>query len=411
MEAVMRRVELLLDQRRFSEARGMLMQGLAEDPEQPLLNAFLAYCLRMEDRDSEALEPARRAVSRAPEWPFVHYVLALVYEGMGQKKQALEAIDHAIQLDSRDPNHFGFRAALLFQTRQWDAAIEASERGLAIDPEHPQCRGILTAAKNQLGRHDEVAHLVDESLRNDPENAFAFANKGWSCLRQGDAKEAIRHFKEALRLEPELEWARQGALEALKARNPLYRGLLAFFFKMGSLPARAQFGVMIGLFVLYRIVHAVGENYPHLQPYATPLVIGYLIFCYATWVGMNLANCALLFHPFGRLAMTGTEKRNALVLAAVLLAGVACVATGMARNHLATDGPVGLGALLIMATLPLVGAQNATTPKGKQIAMGMTAAILGLGLLGVFLYLPLYAAALLLWIAYIWAVGHYVARN
>ena len=80
MEAVMRRVELLLDQRRFGEARQMLMQGLADDPEQPLLNAFLAYCLRMEDRDEEALAPAQRALSHAPEWPFVHYVLALVYE-------------------------------------------------------------------------------------------------------------------------------------------------------------------------------------------------------------------------------------------------------------------------------------------------------------------------------------------
>ena len=66
MEAVMRRVELLLDQRRFAEARAMIMQGLAQDPDQPYFNAFLAYCLRMEDRDKEALEPARRAASNAP---------------------------------------------------------------------------------------------------------------------------------------------------------------------------------------------------------------------------------------------------------------------------------------------------------------------------------------------------------
>lgn len=408
MEGVMRRVELLLDQRRFAEARSMLMQGLADDPEQPLLNAFLAYCLRMEDRDEEALEPAQRALSHAPEWPFVHYVLALVYEGLGKPKQALECIAQAIQLDPRDPSHFGLQAAILFQTRQWHEAIEATERGLAIDPEHAQCRGILTAAMNQLGKHEDVAHLVDESLRKNPENAFAFANKGWSCLRQGDPKEAIRHFQEALRLEPELEWARQGALESLKARNFVYRWLLAFFFKMGTLPPQAQFGVMIGLFLVFRLVRSIGQSNPELQPYVTPLVVAYIAFCYATWVGMNLANCFLLFHPFGRLAMTREEKRNALVLAGVLIAGATCLITGLMQNSLETAG---VGAILIMGTLPLVGMQNATTPRGARTGLGMTAAIVVLGILGVFVYPPLYAVALLLWVAYIWVIGHYVARN
>jgi tetratricopeptide (TPR) repeat protein len=408
MEAVMRRVELLLDQRRFAEARSMLMQGLAEDPEHPLLNAFLAYCLRMEDRDQEALEPAQRAVSRAPEWPFVHYVLALVYEGLGKPKLALECVAHAISLDPHDASLFGLQAAILFQTRKWHEAIASSERGLAIDPEHAQCRGILTAAKNQLGRHDEVEHLVNESLRKNPENAFAFANKGWSCLRQGEPKEAIRHFKEALRLEPELEWARQGALESLKARNFLYRWLLAFFFKMGALPPQAQFGIMIGLFLLYRFVGAIGKNNPELHPYVTPLLIGYLAFCYATWVGMNLANCFLLFHPFGRLAMTREEKRNALVLAGVLAAGASLLAIGLTRDIRHSDE---LGAILIMATLPLVGMQNATTAKGKRLGLGMLTAILGLGVLGVFVLPALYNVALVLWIIYIWGVGHYLARN
>jgi tetratricopeptide (TPR) repeat protein len=408
MEAVMRRVELLLDQRRFSEARAMIMQGLAQDPDQPYFNAFLAYCLRMEDRDKEALEPARRAASTAPEWPFVHYVLALVHEGLGQPKLALECIARAIQLDPMNPSHHGLQATILFQTRKWQEAIAACELGLAIDPEHAQCRGILTAAKNQLGQHEDVDHLVSESLRLNPENAFAFANKGWSCLRQGDPKEAIRHFKEALRLEPELEWARQGALESLKARNFAYRWLLAFFFKMGSLPQAAQTGIIIGLFVLYHLVRAVGESNPGLQPYVTPLVIAYLLFCYATWVGASLANCFLLFHPFGRLAMTRGEKQNAIVLAAVLMGGLACVNVGLFQDNFQF---LGLGGLLIMITLPLVGTQNAGTPKGRNIGLFMTAAIFVFGLLGIFVAQHLTAVALILWIAYIWGIGHYVTRN
>lgn len=408
MEAVMRRIELLLDQRRFSEARNMIMQGLAGEPDHPYLNAFLAYCLRMEDREKEALEPARRAISHAPEWPFVHYVLALVQEGLGQPKLALEALDEAIRLDPTNPSHFGLQAAILFQTRRWREAVAACERGLAIDPEHTQCRGILTATKNQLGEHAEVEHLVNESLRLDPEDGYAFANKGWSCLRQGDPKEAIRHFKEALRLEPELEWARLGALESLKARSLPYRLLLAFFFKIGALPQQAQIAVIFGLFILYRIVRAVGQEYPDLQPWLAPLVVGYLLFSYATWVGSSLANCFLLFHPFGRLAMTGQEKQNAVVLAATLLAGLAGISIG-----LGTEAPyfMEIGIILVMATLPLVGTQSAGTPRGRAIGLAMTGAILGAGILGTLFYMPLYGVALLLWVLYVWVVGHYVTRN
>lgn len=408
MEDVMRRVEFLLDQQRFAEARGMLMQGLASDPEQPILNAFLGYCLRMEGRAKEGLAPAQHAVGRAPDWPFVHYVLALVYEGLENRKKALESIDIAIGLDPQDPNYHGLKAVLLFQGQKWHQAIESAEQGLKSNPEHGQCRGILTAAKNQLGQHADVEHLVDESLRNDPENAFAFANKGWSCLRQGDPKEAIRHFKEALRLEPELEWARVGALEALKARNIFYRGLLAFFFKVGALPQGAQFGIMIGLFLVFRVTRSIGESNPELQPFVTPLVVAYLTFAYATWLGSSLGNCMLLFHPFGRLAMTQKEKRNAWVLGAMVTLGIAATIGG-AMGPLSPFELVGI--LVLMSTLPLVGAQNATTQKGFRIAAGMTAAILGLGILGIFLLPRLFDVAMILWVAYVWVIGQYVTRN
>ncbi len=408
MEAVMRRVELLLDQQRFSEARGMVMQGLAQAPEDAVLNAFLGYCLRMESRAKEALAPAQLAVSREPEWPFVHYVMALVYEGLDKPTKALESLDVAIALDPHDANYHGLKSAILFQRKKWHLAIEAAEQGLQSDPEHGQCRSILTAAKNQLGQHAEVAHLVDETLRLDPQDGFAFANKGWSYLRQGEPKEAILHFKEALRLEPDLEWARLGALEALKARNVFYRGLLAFFFKMGALPSGAQFGIMIGLFLLYRFARSVGESNPQLQPFITPLLIGYLVFAYATWLGTSLANCALLFHPFGRMAMTKKEKRDAYVLGATVLVGLTCVFSGLYSD---LGVFLALGVLLLLSTLPLVGTQNANTQKGFRLGLGMTAAILIFGLLGIFVVPHLFGVAMILWLAYVWVIGQYVTRN
>lgn len=408
MEGVLSRIELLLDQQRYAEARGMLMTQLAEAPGEPTLNALLSYCLHCEDRNQEALDPAKRAVAEAPEWPFAFHVLALAYKGLEKHKDAHDAIDRAIALDPHDATLHAIRAALHLEKSKWQDAIDAAKVGLRMDPEHSGCLNILTAANNQLGRHDEVEELLGEALRLNPLDPNALANKGWSHLRQGDPSEAMRHFKEALRIAPGHNGARIGALEALKARNFFYRGLLAFFFKLGTFSPGTQFGILVGLFIAYRLIRSIGEKNPQLQPFVLPLVIAYIAFAYATWVGVYLANCFLLLHPFGRLAMTRKEKQNAALLGGVLTAGVVAIAGWAYTENLSLQL---LGILLIISTLPLVGAQNADSRRAKTIGWSVFGLILGLGLIGIYVVPQVYVAAMVLFIAYVWFIGHYVGRN
>ena len=42
--------------------------------------------------------------------------------------------------------------------------------------------------------------------------------KAWALIEQGEHEQAMEHFREALRLNPQLDWARQGIVEAMKAR-------------------------------------------------------------------------------------------------------------------------------------------------------------------------------------------------
>ncbi len=49
---------------------------------------------------------------------------------------------------------------------------------------------------------------LGSALANDPENALTHANQGWALLHRGDHERALEHFREALRIDPELEWAR-----------------------------------------------------------------------------------------------------------------------------------------------------------------------------------------------------------
>ena len=114
----------------------------------------------------------------------------------------------------------------------------------------------------RLGRKSEAVDTVNYALERDPESGFSHANQGWNCLHQNNPKQALDHFREALRLDPELEYAREGMVEALKARNPVYRAMLSYFLWMGRLSDRYQWGIVIGIYFGSRVLLNFARTYP-----------------------------------------------------------------------------------------------------------------------------------------------------
>ena len=85
----------------------------------------------------------------------------------------------------------------------------------------------LTLLSKDNAGYQNLVKLV--SLAHDPENPYTHQARGFALLQQGDAKGALVHFQEALRRDPQSRGARAGLVEALKAQNPLYRVVLAWF--------------------------------------------------------------------------------------------------------------------------------------------------------------------------------------
>ena len=69
---------------------------------------------------------------------------------------------------------------------------------------------------------------------------------GWTLLHDGDPRKAMGHFREALRLDPGMEWARAGIVEAMKARSLIYRIFLSYFLFMNRLSGNAQWATVCG---------------------------------------------------------------------------------------------------------------------------------------------------------------------
>jgi tetratricopeptide (TPR) repeat protein len=365
------RALLLYNQSRYELAEREVRQSLSDDPDHPVAHAVLAFCLAGRKQFDEARQEAERAVALAPWFPFVHYARAKVLYQQDRLPEAEDALAEAIRLDPGDPDQFALRASIQFDRRRWDDALASAEQGLAIDPDHVNCANLRAMALVKLGRKAEAGATIEGALAKDPENALTHANQGWTLLHQGDHKKALEHFREALRIDPELEWARVGIVEALKARHLLYRVMLRYFLWMSTLSRQVQWAVVLGILFGPRLLSSLAESVPAAAPAIIPLAVGLVGFAYLTWVADPLFNLLLRVNRFGRYALSRDQVVASNWVGACLVGGlVAAVAFVPLSRDLALIG-LAYFALLI---LPL--AATFRCPGGwRRWAMGLYTAL------------------------------------
>jgi tetratricopeptide (TPR) repeat protein len=342
------RALVLFDQSRHELAEGELRQELAAEPENAMAHALLGLCLSERNEYQEATREAETAITLMPDLPYAHYALAVILSERDRPDEAEAAIQEAIRLSPEDADYYGLLAAIRLDQRHWQPALEAAEQGLECEPEHVGCNNYRAMALVKLGRRQEAGATIETALAHDPENALSHANQGWTLLESGNVVKAMEHFREALRLEPGHEWARQGILEALKARHIVYRLMLWYFLWMAKLSEKAQWAVIIGGYIGYRVLGEVADARPELAPWLWPLLIAYLVFVFLTWTAQPLFDLLLRLNRFGRLVLSREEIVasnwvGACVLAALIALGIYLAAGGL----VALFSAIFLGLLII----------------------------------------------------------------
>lgn len=314
-----RRGQLLYAQSRHAQAIAEFKQHLVQYPDDAVSHGFLALCLSAERDYAAATEHAETAVHLAPDSGFSHYVLASVLDDRRRLKEAQSAIEEAIRLDPDDSDNFALAASIQFQQSRWAEARKLAEEGLALDPEDVACANLRAMSLTKLGQRAAAGSVIETALMRDPENSFTHANQGWTLLDQGQPVKAMEHFREALRLNPELKWAREGIVEAMKARNIVYRLLLGYFLWMAKLSPRAQWGIVITGFFGYQLVGGLAASNPKVATVATPILIAYLVFVWSTWIASPLFNLLLRIDKIGRLALSPDQTAGANCVGGMLL--------------------------------------------------------------------------------------------
>jgi tetratricopeptide (TPR) repeat protein len=366
---------LLFEQGRYDHAETEARRVLTLDPDDAHAHALLGLCLLRKEDWPGALREVDEAVRLAPLTPYVHYVAGHVMLAAHRHDAAMREATAAVQLDPNEPAHHALIAKIHLDLRRWPQALEAAEAGLALDPEHVECNNVRGMALVKLGRRGEAEAALRDTLALDPEDAFTHANRGWSLLHERKPKEAMEHFREALRIDPTLDWARAGIVEALKARNFVYRWMLAYFLFMSRLSSQAQWGIVLGGFFGYQLVGNVARSNPGLKPFLQPLIVAYVVFAVLTWLAYPLFNLLLRVSKMGRLALSAEQVRAANWIGGTLLLALVCLGL-----HFATGALVFFDAAMMVGllTLPLSGTFAVPNGWPRWVMAGVVAALVAL---------------------------------
>jgi tetratricopeptide (TPR) repeat protein len=363
--------------RRYTEAEAAYKEALSRDPENDFaLHQLAIVQWQQGNRTKEALQTIQQAIRVAPNESEHHALAALLHGEAEAPKAGLPHAEEAVRLDPTSPFAFFVKAQLLLHLRRLPEAEAAAREALSHDPNHSGAATVLSHALRLQGRTAENASQIAGMLERDPEDDDHHAAAGWNALQAGKYQDAQVHFREALRINPENEFAREGLIEAFRARSTVYRAYLRWALWMQSKSDKFQWAVIIGLYILSRSARSIftGPYWP-----IAALIAG-LYFLFVLWVHIakGVGNFMILSDSFARMALRRAEKLEAWVVGGFVALAVplGCLGAVIGSPMLLI-----LAGTLIAAAIPFAHTFTNRVPIGRWVFGTMGAFILVVGLL------------------------------
>jgi len=294
---------------RYADAEGAFKEALAQEPNDAFALHQLAACQwHIPGRHKDALQTINQAIAAEPNAAEHHVLRAFILCVLDRPKEALAAARSALELSPMDSGAFCAEAQAWLQMENWPNAERAAREALALDADNSTAANQLAQTLRLQNKQVENAAHLAGMLARDPDDAFTHANAGWSALQRGDRVAAETHFREALRIDPDFDYAREGLLTSFRSRSPLYRLYLRYTFAMQRLTRGARWAVIVGLFIGVRAAS-------FLPPAAGIMLVAlYFLFVLWVWVARPVGNFLLLFDSFAKYALRPREKLEAAVV-------------------------------------------------------------------------------------------------
>lgn len=374
-DSLINRAELLMQQGRFGEAGDLLKDLLKQQPDNVHVLAMLSQ-VKLEEKDIKSAEEfINSAIGLSPDIDYLYFIKARVCLQQDQYDETENYLQRSIELNPEDADYFALWASVKLMRKKYKEALQLANKALEFDGENLLALNTRSTALLKLNREEDSFSTIEGALAHDPNNAYTHSNYGWGLLEKGDHKKALEHFKEALRNNPHLQHAQAGMGEALKARYLFYRLFLKYAFFMSNLTAKYQWGVIIGFYIITRILQSLAKNFEGLQPFLTPLIILVAFFAFSTWVITPLSNLFLLLNPYGKYLLDKDEKLSSNLVGISLLVCIAGITGYLFQSNLAWMVIAVFGFAMMV---PLGSVFSSTMHRNKMIIYTMAMLLLGL---------------------------------
>lgn len=357
------RAQFYINSRRYDEAENQLKLSLAQNPDDADSLNLLAYCCLMQNKNKEALQHIETAIGQDPANANHFYIRAFIRYDDGDYKPAETNILEALALDPTEPEYYSLLANIRIHTSRFKEGLEAADKGLSLDAENLSCLNARTIALLKLKNTGAAYTTIEKALGYNPNDSQTHTTFGYALLENGEAKLSLIHFREALRLNPSNDAARKGIIEAMKSRYLVYRLFLRYAFWLSRLKGNIQWGFIIGLYILIRLIDSIAGSNPGTAPYLYPVIYIYAAFVVFTWLIMPISNLFLQLNKFGRFALNHTEKFYAKLIGILILTGILNIAGIMITQKAFFFN---LAVLSITLCLPLAAMQHIERKSHKQ---------------------------------------------
>ena len=374
------------DQKRWESALTEYAKHVAEYPEDSTALAMMALCYMELEVFGTASEHAAKAIAAEPGDAYPYYVNSLIFRERNLREDAVRAIDAALELSPTNPDFLVARARLFLDESQWLQAADVTENALEDAPFHIGALSVRAEALVRLGQFEEAEKTLLSAVEQEPENEHLIEQLGWFSLRKSDHKEALEHFKAALCLDPELESAREGLMQALRSQYPLYGIILRYFFWMNRHSIEIQRQISTATFFLSKFLRMLVESNPRLAVIIGPLLVVWRLFSYLSWTARAATTLLLRFHPYARDLIDEEEKLESTFVGVCWLGAALVAAYNYFVDPFTNIGRIGVPVFL---TLPLLFSSHFTCPKEgwpRQVSLAITVVMSFCALAGMVLF-------------------------
>lgn len=203
------RGQLLVRQKRFTEARRLLEEGFRRHPGEAEIGQALGNLLLVLGEPRAAIRVLEAALVDSPNRADLHYLLGDAHERNRHVESALKEMREAARLEPRMDEAWGRSGLYLVNLTRFQEAREPLERAIQLNPRVAYYYWALgDSYLNDPSAPDYFPRALDlyrQALKLDPNNEKALNSFALALIRRGapaDLQEALPLLKRLLRQDP-----------------------------------------------------------------------------------------------------------------------------------------------------------------------------------------------------------------